>query len=360
LVASLKEELHDSLADPAGSYLVVRQGSTAVGFVSVYERSGYVAIKMLAVLPEYQKLNYAKTMLALVQLRFPDRPYFGITRHAYASLRKFYAEYMNAVEDNYRVLFATEYPKLKLEDGWVTLNVGKISLRKSYLCVVLYGEELTGFPPVGIAKDISTIDKFFSRYSDVTFDTIAATSVTFENLLEYFVHVRTKQVEKVFVYYSGHGSNATDSKFPSIQLKGSFVSLERDLFAKLKAIFAMSVLGADCCNVVPSEPEDEGRPQLIARPGVAHPFSATGHLHFCSSSKGQPSMGSATLGGRFTRTFFPAFAGNWDDGLTATTKLLQYYPFVQVPVMERDAWDQEGARSPAPKSPNFSFVTHVR
>ena len=53
------------------------------------------------------------------------------------------------------------------EAGWVGLNVGRIMLRKSAICVVLHGDEQEG-SPVGIARDIDTLDNFWKHYPDLT------------------------------------------------------------------------------------------------------------------------------------------------------------------------------------------------
>lgn len=360
LTTSLEEELNEGFADPDSRFLIAFMGKEPVGFIAIYDRKDYISIRQLVVLPEYQHQNVGKALLGLVQLRYPDRPYYGIARISNQRARKFYAEFMKAEEG--AVFLEKEHPKLKKEDGWVGLSVGKIMLRKTAICVVLHGDEQEG-SSVGIAKDIETLDNFWRQYPDVSFVTIRAADISLADLQYYMTELRAQQLQKLFLFYTGHSQNVADSEYPGVLFKDAFVSIERDIFEYVKSRFELAIVGSDCCNSLPARSEDEARPQETHRPPRVHPFSASGSLLFTSSSKGEPSYGSASAGGRFTRTFFNLFMGYWIDALTRTKQRLALHQAKQTPRWSRESdliEDMARPVGPAPLSPNLSFVKQRR
>jgi len=159
-------------------------------------------------------------------------------------------------------------------------------------------------------------------------------------------------VQKVIIYYTGHGANFI-GEFPSFQgADGSWIHLE-DLhkFCSHQK-FSMSIIGSDCCNNVVRGLLSPLKRELLLPRSLEDfdPFNASGHLIFTSAKKTQRAWGNSE-GGFFTTALVQNFQGNWLKALelskVTTNDLLKdsKITFPQEPHFTHLNWSENTAQS---------------
>lgn len=288
-------------------------------------------------LTQFQKLPSARNVqpqkitnlvLSYLESQFDNFYLYGIVMESNTKMRDIYKSYGSRIDSVWHQVAHPEAPK---EEGWIGVIYPAPFSHPRVIVLVLQGSEQ---PPhyVGMVFDCNTIRSHFSKMKDVGVQ-ILDDGFTLETLRQVFVQLQDTGIEKIFLYYTGHGL-ASDGAFPkvgqviiflllsimincSIILSSQFLVPLRDIHTEVQKYFTASIVGADCCNVVQSVPTTKTLPhQLLDQ--YYDPFNISGHIIFTSSPKGYFSYGGVYLGGsEYTLRFFSVFTGVWLTTLDA-------------------------------------------
>jgi len=322
-----------------------------------YRRVGHVTVQ-----PGDKIVGVGHRIIRFIQSRAEvEGSYiYGFVHETMGSVRTFYRD-LSVEEDPISSNFPPDFEKgigafASLEhlskEGWICLWFPSkpqqpFTLSPSKLFLVLTGEGLSG-----VENDKKKLLARFTQANDVIrleAEAIKITMPLIHALLE--KHYR-EGVQKVIIYYTGHGANFI-GEFPSFQgADGSWIHLE-DLhkFCSHQK-FSMSIIGSDCCNNVVRGLLSPLKRELLLPRSLEDfdPFNASGHLIFTSAKKTQRAWGNSE-GGFFTTALVQNFQGNWLKALelskVTTNDLLKdsKITFPQEPHFTHLNWSENTAQS---------------